>query len=204
MNPNISSGYIPNYIGFNVPDGAHDMIDQFNAIIAGNTSVPRTKDLIGEDLYGKAKMTPGELTLEEKDQIREAEAQVKQAQMAQKSQMILLLKKMQQMGTDKLYFGGGGKISPHAMSGYFPFGIDQIIGVINGTGLKSKGFVPNFAKTFYDFDETLGTYPSSVKSAELFQAESALKALPTPLAKSLKGQTIDVMTARAAKSAPYL
>ena len=68
----------------------------------------------------------------------------------------------------------------------------------------ARGFVPNFAKTFYDFDETLATYPSSVTSADLFNAESAALAEPTDLAKSLKGRTLDILTARAGESKPFI
>ena len=68
----------------------------------------------------------------------------------------------------------------------------------------ARGFVPNFAKTFYDFDETLATYPSSVTSADLFNAESASLAEPTDLAKSLKGRTLDILTARAGESKPFI
>ena len=68
----------------------------------------------------------------------------------------------------------------------------------------SSGLIPNFAKTFYDFDETLATYPSSVTSSDLFNAESASLAEPTDLAKSLKGRTLDILTARAGESKPFI
>ena len=69
---------------------------------------------------------------------------------------------------------------------------------------NGENVVPNFAKTFYDFDETLATYPSSVTSADLFNAESASLAEPTDLAKSLKGRTLDILTARAGESKPFI
>ena len=69
---------------------------------------------------------------------------------------------------------------------------------------NGENVVPNFAKTFYDFDETLATYPSSVTSADLFNAESAALAEPTDLAKSLKGRTLDILTARAGESKPFI
>ena len=68
---------------------------------------------------------------------------------------------------------------------------------------SARGFIPNFAPRkgmYYDFDETLGTYGKNVKSKDLFGADSARLAKPTPLAQALKGKTLKVLTARDVKA----
>ena len=84
-------------------------------------------------------------------------------------------------------------------------------GVLSLIGKMASGMIPNFAlsrnkgmRRFYDFDETLGTYGSNVKSADLFKAQSASWAKPTPLAKQLQGKTISILTARAKQSVPFI
>ena len=144
-----SKGYVPNYIGFNVPGGSHEMIDQFNAIIANQANVPKYKDLLDEELLLKLKEANAsgdfsEVSDEEKRKAQMAEEIVKEAQMKQKAKMILLLKEMEQSGIKKLWMGMGGSIYPHPSSDAIPFSIQQLIGVINQSGLKSQGFVPNF------------------------------------------------------------
>ena len=125
------------------------MIDQFNAIIANQANVPKYKDLLDEDLLLKLKEANAsgdfsEVSDEEKRKAQMAEEIVKEAQMKQKAKMILLLKEMEQSGIKKLWMGMGGSIYPHPSSDAIPFSIQQLIGVINQSGLKSQGFVPNF------------------------------------------------------------
>ena len=63
-----------------------------------------------------------------------------------------------------------------------------------------------FTRTKFDFDEVMVSYPSSVKSQELFFPESVLKGFPTPLAKEMAkdGQMVDIITARASDSIPNI
>ncbi len=92
-------------------------------------------------------------------------------------------------------------------------GIDPYI---NNDQMASSGFVPNFQKAdaptaripYYDFDETLGTYPPSVSGRppsdkayadkSLFSTRSLRHATPTDIAKKLKakGTPFHVNTAR--------
>ena len=77
-------------------------------------------------------------------------------------------------------------------------------GLIPNFALKRTKSGRNILKNWYDFDETLGSYPNSVTSADLYKAESAKLAQPTSLANSLKGRKIDILTARAAGSKPFI
>ena len=118
----ISSGFVPNFIGYNMPKEAYSLIDQFNDVIDINKTITKDKD----------------------------------AQIFQKKKMFDVLNSLQDLGIDKLHFGGGGYISPTPGAGLMEFPIQNIKQLINQTGVKTNfmhdGYVPNFAKPFEIFN----------------------------------------------------
>jgi TP901 family phage tail tape measure protein len=136
----MNKGYVPNFIGFNVPKKSHQLIETFNQITEKNKLIPTVDSLMEQGVDRET-----------------AIQQTKDDQFGQKKSMFKILNKMKSEGVKQLFFGQGGKIFPHQSAGTIPFTIDKIKDVINGTGyktnLKSDGFVPNYANLVFDKDK---------------------------------------------------
>ena len=136
----MNKGYVPNFIGFNVPKKSHRLIESFNKISEQNKQVPTVASLMEKGM--------------DRDS---AIAQTKEDQLLQKESMFRVLNMMKNEGVKQLFFGQGGKIFPHQSAGTIPFSIEKIKDVVNNTGyktnLKSDGFIPNYANLVFDKDK---------------------------------------------------
>jgi TP901 family phage tail tape measure protein len=136
----MNKGYVPNFIGFNVPKKSHRLIESFNKLTEQNKQIPTVNDLMQKGM--------------EKEY---AVQQTKEDQLLQKQTMVRVLNMMKNEGVKQLFFGQGGKIFPHQSAGTIPFTIEKIKDVINDTGyktnLKAEGLVPNYANLIYDKDK---------------------------------------------------
>ena len=133
----MNKGYVPNFIGFNVPKKSHQLIETFNQITEKNKLIPTVDSLMEQGVDRET-----------------AIQQTKDDQFGQKKSMFKILNTMKSEGVKQLFFGQGGKIFPHQSAGTIPFTIEKIKDVINNTGyktdFKADGFVPNYAVTLSD------------------------------------------------------